>query len=86
MKYIVTQDDIDFAEREASGSFLVKPKWKGYIRLYNLNTWETNYLKIIEQCPNIRAYIVERKTLLPFFWSKSFKIYDPKTQKTQTTV
>lgn len=86
MKYIVTEDTIDFVKREVDFSFLAKPERKGYIRLYENNTWETHYLKIIEQCPNSRAYIVERKTPLPYFWRRAFKIYDPQTQKTQTTV
>ena len=71
MKYIVYQDTVERSNDMANNSFLAKPIRKGYLRLYNKNAWRTPYYKIVEQCKNKRAWIVERKTPIDPYWKNS---------------
>lgn len=65
---MISQETIDYSDFMAQNSFLAKPKRKGHIRLYNKNAWKTTYYKIVEQCANKRAFIVERKSRVDPYW------------------
>lgn len=74
MIYEINQEDIDISNEIADNSYISKPLRSGYIRMYNKNSFKTYYFRIIKKAENKRAWIVERKTKIPDYFSMIIKL------------
>jgi hypothetical protein len=69
-RYFIAQSVVELSDDKATNSFLAKPKRKGYIRLYELNSWTTTYFRIVQQADDRFGWIVERAKPVPSYWRK----------------
>ena len=73
MKYFIRQTDIDLSDDRwfhKGGRGDSPERRDGFVGLFDRNTGEFAWFKIIEQCMTRYGYIVEREEPLPEYWRK----------------
>ena len=73
MIYFIGQSDIDWSDDRwlhKGGRGEAPERREGFIGLFDRNTKEFAWFKVIEQCVLRYGYLVEREEPIPQYWSK----------------